>query len=166
MAALDDLRHADTVPTIDMFAASGGPPLVVDRSTGKVYTVTSSGAIRDTGTGTDFWTAYTPTITASAGTFTTVSGSGRYLVQGKIVHFTIEVVITTNGTAAGQIIATLPFPNVNMVRHAIGREDTLTGYAVVGLLEGGPNVKIMRYDDSYPGGDGKDIRITGSYEIA
>src|ERR1019366_5993586 len=31
------------------------------------------------------WVPYTPTITAGSGTFTTVSGSGRYIQLGKLV---------------------------------------------------------------------------------
>lgn len=54
------------------------------------------------------WTSYTPTVTSSSGTATTVSATGRYKQIGKTVFLTISVTITAVGTAAGQIFATLP----------------------------------------------------------
>jgi hypothetical protein len=54
------------------------------------------------------WSTYTPTITAQSGTFTTVSATGRYKQTGKTVVVVIDVVITTAGTAAQSLKATLP----------------------------------------------------------
>jgi hypothetical protein len=55
---------------------------------------------------------FTPTISASSGTFDSVSGSGRYIKFGKLVAWRVIVVITTVGTAAGQLRTTLPFTAV------------------------------------------------------
>lgn len=54
------------------------------------------------------WTTYTPTITSQTGSFTTVSATGRYKQNGKTVFVEIDVTITTAGTAAGYLKATLP----------------------------------------------------------
>jgi hypothetical protein len=77
---------------------------------------TSAGAVATTCTKingvdqTTAWTTYTPTITASSGTITTVGAvSGRYRQIGKTIIAQISATITTAGTAAGQLQATLPF---------------------------------------------------------
>ena len=54
------------------------------------------------------WTTYTPTITASSGTFTSVSGAGRYKKIGKTFYWGVTVTVTTVGTATGNIV--VPFP--------------------------------------------------------
>lgn len=53
-------------------------------------------------------TGFTPTVTSSVGSFTTVSGTCRYQQIGKTVVGQMNVTITTAGTAAGQILCTLP----------------------------------------------------------
>ena len=68
----------------------------------------ANGLITGTGTSLGAWTAFTPTITASSGTFTTVSGSGRYTRIGKTVTIYIEIVITTAGTASALSVRLAP----------------------------------------------------------
>lgn len=58
------------------------------------------------------WTAYTPTVTASSGAFTTVSATGRFLAIGKTVFVKVAINITTVGTASGIVQATLPNTSV------------------------------------------------------
>lgn len=65
----------------------------------------ANGGTGDTGTA---WTSYTPTVTASSGTFTTVSATGRWKSIGKTVFVKIAITITTVGTASGIVAATLP----------------------------------------------------------
>jgi hypothetical protein len=111
---------------------------------------------------------YTPVITAGSGTFTTVSASGRYTVFGKYVLIQITVTITTNGTAAGQVTATLPFSSVNVagVEHVLaGRAQAISGKMLQGAI--GPNasaVGIVNYDNSYPGASGETLVLSGFYE--
>ena len=52
---------------------------------------------------------WTPTVTSSTGSFTTVSATGTYVKIGKQVSVFAYITITTAGTAAGQIDFTLPF---------------------------------------------------------
>jgi hypothetical protein len=54
------------------------------------------------------WTAYTPTITAQSGTITTATATGRYRQSGKTVFLQVDITITTAGTGAGGVIASLP----------------------------------------------------------
>src|SRR6185369_4210376 len=55
-----------------------------------------------------YWQTYTPTVTATAGTFTNVSATGSYAVYQEIVVFQMTISIITNGTAANAVLATLP----------------------------------------------------------
>jgi hypothetical protein len=56
------------------------------------------------------WTAYTPTITALANTFTSVTAvSGSYMVAFGICHFIAKFTVTTKGTGTNAVVS-LPFP--------------------------------------------------------
>lgn len=107
------------------------------------------------------WTAYTPNVTAASGALTTVSATGIYSIIGKTVLVNIDITITTNGTGSVAILATLP---VNAVGTQIiaGREDAVTGLMLQGLV-GTNYCTIFAYDNSYPGGDGRILRLTGLY---
>lgn len=67
-------------------------------------------AVADGGTGDSgtAWSTYTPTVTATVGTFTTVSGAGRYKKIGKTVFWSVLVTVTTKGTAATGMTIDLP----------------------------------------------------------
>jgi hypothetical protein len=55
------------------------------------------------------WTTYTPTLTSSSGTATTTSVTGRYIRIGKLCIVENDIYITNKGTAAGNMMVTLPF---------------------------------------------------------
>ncbi len=113
------------------------------------------------------WVAYTPTVSANVGTFSSVSATGRFAQTGKTVNFSIQVTITTNGTAADAVIATMPIvaQSANIFTFA-GRENGVTGVGLVGFLITTSTIFIQRYDATYPGGDGRILAISGSYEAA
>jgi hypothetical protein len=112
------------------------------------------------------WTAFTSTITAGSGTFTSVSGAGRYLVIGKTVFFTLTIGITTNGSAATYISFTLPTGTA--VAYSIGaaRELNSTGFLGAVTIPPGTSGLIHQYDNTYIGGTGRAIVASGTYEIA
>ena len=109
------------------------------------------------------WTAYTPTVTAASGTFTTVSASGRYLNIGKLTFVQINVVVTTNGTAAGNVQATLPNTAFNTNYVMTGREILITGKQLE-VVTSTTKVLIFNYDGTYPAGSGYSLMISGCYE--
>jgi hypothetical protein len=115
------------------------------------------------------WTNYTPTITPSTGAFTSVAAQGRYFQIGKTIHVAIRVVITTNGTAAGYVAASLPFPvSTNLVYWAFaGREVAATGKMLQAQVGPGSSVAIiLNYDNTYPGANGFQLTVSGTYEAA
>lgn len=113
------------------------------------------------------WTAYTPTITASSGTFTSVAATGRYLSIGKTIHISVTITITTNGTAAGFVKATLP-ATVGAGNYVIaGRGNAASGNMLMGrLLASSTTLDVFNYNNSYPGNNGEVLMLSGVYESA
>ncbi len=112
------------------------------------------------------WTAFTFTPTATSGAFTTVSGSGQFARVGDIMHVTATITITTNGTAAGGIVITLPAAATG---YAVGngRENTATGNLLQVFVSGGNSVAVvLTYHNQYPGGDGRTIYLSFEYPVA
>jgi hypothetical protein len=115
------------------------------------------------------WTTYTPTVTATTGSFTTVSATGRHTRVGKLAVVQFTVTITTNGTAAGQVVVTAPFGALASSTYmGVVRESNATGnmgYAAISS-GGGSSFYCANYDNSYMGGTGRLISGTISYEVA
>ena len=78
------------------------------------------------------WVPYTPTITAGAGTFTTVSAVGSYMIMGRITFINVVVTVTAVGTASGQILVSYPsnIPAQNQ-NTALAYADTNSGTGTV-----------------------------------
>jgi hypothetical protein len=112
------------------------------------------------------WTAYTPTLSAVSGTFTTASATGRYKTLGKTTFIEIVISITNKGTAASGIEATLPNTAGSGQYALTGRESALTGKSVMGLITGGATQvsTITYYDYSDPIANGASITVSGVYE--
>jgi hypothetical protein len=115
---------------------------------------------------TGVWTSYTPTMTAQSGTFTTVSATGSYKQIGKTVFYTLEVTITTAGTAAGFIRATLPStPNSSFT--GVSQNINVTGImGSANIPNGDGGAFIAKYDNTTFITSGHVIRSTGFYTVA
>jgi hypothetical protein len=112
------------------------------------------------------WSSYTPTVSAGSGSITTSSATGKYRVVGKTTEVQIRIEITTNGTGASRVIASLPNTALNAAT-LVGRETTGSGVAVVGsIAASGTQVSITTFSNTYPGGNGYVIVINGTYENA
>lgn len=116
------------------------------------------------------WRTYTPTVTSGTGTFTSVTGSGRYrrIAPGKI-YVEVKVSITTNGTAASFIRATLPVTAdaALVVPNFLLGKRTGGGNVCIGTVSAATaQVDIQDYAAVYPGADGRDIYVTGEYAVS
>lgn len=116
------------------------------------------------------WTTYTPTITAASGSFTTTSATGRWTRVGKLCVVQFTVTITTNGTAGTQIIVSAPFAAASggQAYYGVIRESNATGYMGYAVISsgGGQVFYCANYDNVYPGGNGRLVQGTISYEVA
>jgi hypothetical protein len=70
---------------------------------------------------------YTPTVTASSGTLTTVTATGNYTKIGRQVTVNVSVTLTNAGTGSGALLVTLPFTAGLFPAIGTGREDQNTG---------------------------------------
>ncbi len=122
----------------------------------------ANGGTGDSGTA---WTDFTPTITAASGTFTSVSATGRYKQLGKTIFFNELITVTTNGSAATLILATLPVPATATITVFYGRAGN-TMKQVQGVSQDSTHIGIENYDGTYPGSTGEVIAIAGTYEAA
>jgi hypothetical protein len=103
-------------------------------------------------------------VSAGAGTFTSASATGRYREVGKTVFFNLTVTIATNGTAASSVVATLPVA-AKSVCVFFGREDAVTGAVFQAKsAAASTSVNMFTFSNTYPGGSGYQLVISGSYE--
>ncbi len=110
------------------------------------------------------YTPFTPTISAGSGTLTTVSATGRWQQTGKRIDYAINISITTNGTGAQDVRATLPVPALAGVTQVGFGRNIATGPMLQAAVFGGSTLIINRYDNTYPGADGAVLIVSGSYE--
>lgn len=115
------------------------------------------------------WTAYTPVLTSSGGTYTTTSVTGKHMVAFGICHVQISITFTTIGTGTGPVIS-LPFAALagSLEAQLSARETDLTGkLGVARILAGLTTARIHAYDNTdLATADGATIVINGSYPIA
>jgi hypothetical protein len=109
-------------------------------------------------------TAWTPVITASAGAFTTVSASGHYSVANGVCSFTATITITTNGTASGYVVMSLPVQRTH--DFAVCGRASVSSKQLQGVSVAGDNIAVLNYDGGYPGSDGESLIVSGQYFVA
>lgn len=108
---------------------------------------------------------FTPTVTPGTGSLTTVgTTTGSYTKIGRMVFFSIDIAITTNGTGATNInVTNLPFTSSG-IGNGTGKEINSTGKTVTGAISSGTaSVSMVYYDGTYPGGTGTRILLSGYY---
>lgn len=118
--------------------------------------------------GLNTWTTYTPTLSCAAGTLTTSSATGRYLVYGKTVFIQISITITTNGTCATALRATAPTGLAPAAdnRYILSGLNLTTGSMIYGNpLPSSGFINIKFYQNTYPGADATSLTLNGTYEL-
>lgn len=116
---------------------------------GSAWTYTSTPQTLEPGA----WTTWTPTITASSGSFTTTTVNvARYTTVNKIVIGVIDVTVTTIGTASGTMGVSLPVTAKTSGftdGMAIGswRENTNSGETGVFIWNNTTTMRLCRYDN-------------------
>jgi len=139
-------------------AVAGTNTITLPALTGTVALTSTNGA----------WTSYTPTVTASSGTFTTVSATGAYQTIGKTCFVSVNIIITTVGTASGAIYATLPFTSAARIQiGGWGMETSSTGYMLKGYIPtSSTQLQITIYSNTSTIGAGYTPTMNVVYEIA
>lgn len=116
------------------------------------------------------WTSYTPTLTAAAGTYTTVSATGRYMVMFGICFVQITLSFTVRGSGTLPVIG-LPFAALAGSAGMALLAQRTTGTAATGAarIQGADHTKLTMVAADGTGldnADGATVTIAGSYPIA
>lgn len=104
------------------------------------------------------WTSYTPTIGGITGT-----GTGRYARNGKTLHFSVQITVTTGGVTAPTF--TLPVQAANDIRYIVSGKNASAGTQWSTLID--PNATsatLVRYDGAAPTSNGDVLVVTGTYQ--
>lgn len=99
---------------------------------------------------------WTPIVTASSGTITTVGAvSGKIVKSGQLVTVSFSATITTNGTGAGQVVLSgLPY-TCTVAGFGTGRENGITGNQLLNfIVSGETKILVTNYSSTYPGANG------------
>lgn len=114
------------------------------------------------------WTTFAPSVTAAAGTLTTVSVTGRYTSFGNLICCEMSATVTANGNGTGAIYMSLPVNATLGVANGValvGREDHNTGVMLNAYAVNSGTIAVVTATNSYPvTAAGAVIRIGGTYE--
>jgi hypothetical protein len=110
------------------------------------------------------YTSYTPTLSATTGSFTSATVTGLYKRIGKVCLTKVQVAITTNGTAGGALITT-PFTPTS---YATGtwREVISTGISGQIFLSTATQFQIVNNDNSNPCANNRTFQCSIVFEVA
>lgn len=109
------------------------------------------------------WSAYTPTISCGSGTITTLGTvTGAFYDVGALRYVEMVIPITTNGTCALAVVASLPSTPASVNTIITGVEQLSSGSLLSSKLAGS-NINIVNYNNTYPGGTGTKIVMDGWY---
>lgn len=109
---------------------------------------------------------FTPTVTSSSGSFTTVSATGIYTLVGRTVLLNGRISITDAGTASGTLSITLPFTNASYDAVGSGFEYATTGFAAgVRLPAASSSALVLQVDNSSVIATGRQISYAISYTV-
>ena len=115
------------------------------------------------------WETHTPTVTASSGTFTTVSGMNRYFtLHGKTRVIQGILYIASKGTADGSIYVTIPSGAAATFG---GGSWPVSGGCSASSINAFLNVtesriEILKYDNTTIIADNQSIRYSVIYQLA
>lgn len=147
------IRYNDnaTLYTIIKATLAVGDQLVYTHAQGWMV-IDSAGNVKQAQTVAQSYGSGSLTITASGGTFTTVSSSYDYIKAGRQVTLWFDVVITNSGTATNNIIVSnIPVPSAALAtgqrQLGIARESAVTGVGGVFFLNDNSTTGfIQKYD--------------------
>lgn len=111
------------------------------------------------------WTTYTPTITAGSGSFTTVSATGRWRRIGKTVVVQADITITTAGTAASTLFASLPLTAAAFNYAGSAIEVTAGKSGAARIAPSGTTMGALDATAATFIANGKEVVMTTTYEI-
>lgn len=116
--------------------------------------------------------SYTATVTAMAGTFTSVAGTVNWMkIAGRFVLLEFVVNITNHGTAANGVYVSLPadftaYSTANGGGTLQGRDITSTGNTLNVEIDASNRLVIRRYDNGDPIGNNRTLAGSGVIRVS
>lgn len=110
------------------------------------------------------WKTYTPTVTPTAGSFTTVSAAGEYKMDGKIGHIHVLVTVTSVGTASGFVTVSLPSDFVPTHGGGVIGANRTTGNCVYGYIDASAIYMTIFFATAFPA-SGQQFHLQGVCEV-
>jgi hypothetical protein len=113
------------------------------------------------------WEDYTPTISTSSGSFTSVSATGKWKRIGKTIFYRLTITITTVGSATNvrfSLPATAAAPANTVIGY--GRETASTGKMLQTVINNATTGTVFYYDNSIPTANGLSLSLSGHFEEA
>jgi hypothetical protein len=115
------------------------------------------------------WTAYTPTVSATTGTYTTTSVTGKYMVAFGVCNVQIRLTITTKGTGMYPVIS-LPVAALSgsALMPLLAMEAVINAKLGTAQIQNSlTTVTVRDYSNAdLVTGDGCVVTIQGSYPVA
>lgn len=111
---------------------------------------------------------FSPTLTATTGAISAATvNSATFLPRGGVVYVQYDVTVTNNNTGAGAIDFSLPtnFTATTNGGSVMGRELVTNGWLIGGMASGAA-VRVVNFNNAYPGATGSRYAISGWYRRA
>ena len=132
-------------------------------SAGQILTAATMNSVGAT------WENWSPTVSSSAGSLTSVSASARYSQINKLITCTFDILITAVGTASGALLFTLPITAVTATAGGAWgtwRERAVTGDQGFCERASATQAFLTKYDQTAILNTGRHFIGTFTYEAA
>lgn len=115
------------------------------------------------------WQNFTPSVSATSGSYTTASATGSYIVLFGVCHFRMTLTVTTKGTGVTPVLG-LPVAALSgsVSTPLLARESAVNGKTGAAVITAGlTTVNINAYDNTdLVSSNGAVITVAGSYPVA
>lgn len=152
--------------------AGGGGTITGARAIHNLFSGTFTRPYGDLQTDTLVWSlnleTWTPTLTASSGSFTTTTAYGEYVREGQVIRIVqVQISITNKGTGASAMLFSLPADCAAVAPGGIGvgRESSLTGH-MMSVSFSGAAATVVGYANGDPIQNGASFILSGHYRKA
>lgn len=136
-------------------------------ATGAIVTSGGVGASGDVNWGGSAWTTFTPTVTAAAGTFMTVSATGKWKAFGKLIAGYVAITCTDIGSATTRMIVDMPTNHFGTLA-SVGNGINLTSSKMTNAVnfDNLNKFSVINFDGTFPCANTQVVYLSFFYQGA
>lgn len=108
--------------------------------------------------------SFVPNVASSVGVITTFAATYAYHRRDGYCDWEGSIAITNNGTGAGLVSMSTPIDSAQTAV-GMGREILVTGFTLNVSKQAANAVQILNYDNTYPGGTGRNFQMGGTFRM-